>query len=187
MTGRIYVSTVKNICFWVVVSLMCMTAFNARANTVTYLLDTTLTGGSKITGTFVWTYAPEDFEGGTGEFISIEIPAPLEYWETLDPPIYLISEIQPTEIEFTITGNYHDIGLDIGIFFDDLSLTDISYIDTDTSKFGCCGNDFQDKDFTGGSITPLSAVPIPAALPLFLSALAGLGLFGWRRKRLTSV
>lgn len=29
----------------------------------------------------------------------------------------------------------------------------------------------------------ISAVPIPAALPLFGSALAALGLFGWRRKR----
>jgi hypothetical protein len=29
----------------------------------------------------------------------------------------------------------------------------------------------------------LSAVPIPAALPLFLTALAGLGLLGWRRRQ----
>ncbi len=28
----------------------------------------------------------------------------------------------------------------------------------------------------------LAAVPLPAALPLFLSALAGLGLMGWRRR-----
>ncbi len=32
----------------------------------------------------------------------------------------------------------------------------------------------------------VSAVPLPAALPLFLSALAGLGLMGWRRKRATA-
>ncbi len=31
-----------------------------------------------------------------------------------------------------------------------------------------------------------SVVPLPAALPLFLSALAGLGLIGWRRKRLAA-
>ena len=30
--------------------------------------------------------------------------------------------------------------------------------------------------------TQVSAVPLPAALPLFLSALAGLGLMGWRRR-----
>ncbi len=33
-----------------------------------------------------------------------------------------------------------------------------------------------------GGITP---VPIPAALPLFLSALGGFGFFNWRRKRIT--
>jgi hypothetical protein len=32
-------------------------------------------------------------------------------------------------------------------------------------------------------ITAVSSVPLPAALPLFASGLAGLGLLGWRRKR----
>ncbi len=38
-----------------------------------------------------------------------------------------------------------------------------------------------DTQFTG--IIMVSAVPLPAALPLFLSALAGLGLMGWRRRQ----
>jgi len=29
----------------------------------------------------------------------------------------------------------------------------------------------------------VAPVPLPAALPLFLSALAGLGLMGWRRRQ----
>jgi hypothetical protein len=32
----------------------------------------------------------------------------------------------------------------------------------------------------------IAAVPLPAALPLFGSALAGLGLIGWRRRRLAA-
>lgn len=36
---------------------------------------------------------------------------------------------------------------------------------------------------TGGSV---SAVPLPAALPLFGAVVAGLGIFGWRKKHLTS-
>lgn len=34
-----------------------------------------------------------------------------------------------------------------------------------------------------GNGAPVAATPIPAALPLFTSALGGLGLFGWRRKK----
>jgi len=38
----------------------------------------------------------------------------------------------------------------------------------------------------GPCSSTVSAVPIPATLPLFASGLAGLGLLGWRRKRKTS-
>jgi hypothetical protein len=40
-----------------------------------------------------------------------------------------------------------------------------------------------DQEFSAvGALGP-SAVPLPAALPLFATGLAGLGLLGWRRKR----
>jgi hypothetical protein len=43
----------------------------------------------------------------------------------------------------------------------------------------------QQSAFTGLSVAPssVSAVPLPATLPLFASGLAGLGLLGWRRKK----
>ena len=36
---------------------------------------------------------------------------------------------------------------------------------------------------SGASVDSMTVTPLPATLPLFGSALAGLGLFGWRRKR----
>jgi len=40
-----------------------------------------------------------------------------------------------------------------------------------------------DSDFSFVSASGAAAVPVPAALPLFMTALAGFGLLGWRRKR----
>jgi hypothetical protein len=36
------------------------------------------------------------------------------------------------------------------------------------------------------ALATLSPVPVPAALPLFVSGLGGLGLFGWRRRTKTT-
>ena len=57
-----------------------------------------------------------------------------------------------------------------------LSLSNLS---SSTVYFSAPG----DIEFTssGGTVS-VSAVPIPAALPLFGAALAGLGAFGWRRR-----
>ena len=41
-------------------------------------------------------------------------------------------------------------------------------------------------DNIGGVSLSVQAVPLPAALPLFLAALAGLGLFGWKRRYATA-
>ena len=47
---------------------------------------------------------------------------------------------------------------------------------------GKLGGESPDIDALG-TITPSSVIPIPAALPLLLSGLVGLGLIGWRRRK----
>ncbi len=176
---------------YVIFSLIgLVVAGTAHADTVTYTLDNVVLAGcapgdcnypagDEITGTFVWTYNPADFEGGSGEFTSLVIPAPLEYWE---PYVQLITQIQANQIELTGSGSFHDVGLDITIvLLQDLSLDMPSAIDLVNSKFECCGNGFRDQLFASGTITPQAAVPLPAALPLLV---CGLGIIRLRARRL---
>lgn len=103
--------------------LSLLGASAAHADTVSYTLDNVVLAGCApgdcswppgdlITGTFVWTFNPADFEGGSGEFTSLEIPAPLSLWE---PYVQLVTQIQANQIELTGNGSYHDVGLDITI------------------------------------------------------------------------
>jgi len=77
----------------------------------------------------------------------------------------------------------------IGLGTFDLSLVVLAFYDLlqcDNAISGCSGfNDvtaFADAELTY-DYTAVSVIPLPAALPLFGTALAGMGLLGWRRKR----
>ena len=181
--------------FWIVrVALFSwlaavMSVGTVQAATVSYTLDAVfLADGTQMTGEFDWTYAIGDFEGGSGVFTALEIPwRPSGTAPPLEEPGMVLT-IENNQIEITLDGNIHDYGLDIILkFVQLLSPTQSSLIDLNTSFFECCGNGFKDQPFTSGSITPaVSAVPIPAAFPLFAGGLSLLGLLGWRRKQMAA-
>ncbi len=67
----------------------------------------------------------------------------------------------------------------------DRTLTDLGTIFGFKQRWGAGAGGFVEIDVTHIWAVPtlVSAVPLPAALPLFGSALAMLGIVGWRRKR----
>jgi hypothetical protein len=64
------------------------------------------------------------------------------------------------------------MGVTASAFLDGLLAVDMCKLSSATA---CSGT-----GFVNGS---LSAVPLPGALPLFATGLAGLGLLGWRKKK----
>jgi hypothetical protein len=178
LKGRDFMNAAKNVCFWVSFSFIIMAVANAHAApvTVTYTLDNViLVDDEQITGTFYWTYSVGDFEGGSGEFTSLEIPYTPH---SLGDPD-LTTEIQTTSIEITGVGDFHDAGLDISLKFSAFTPTQSASIDLGLSSFDCCGNGFHKQDFQSGSISP-TIVPEPS-----VSFLSGLAVFGFvaRRRR----
>jgi hypothetical protein len=55
--------------------------------------------------------------------------------------------------------------------------------DTSGTSIQCGQNSDEFPGSTIFSASPVSATPLPAALPLFATGLGAMGLFGWRRKR----
>ena len=52
-----------------------LTALDVQAETVYYTLDNViLDDQTQMTGIFLWTYEIDDFENGSGQFISLSIP-----------------------------------------------------------------------------------------------------------------
>jgi len=84
----------------------------------------------QMTGSFEWTYQLGDFENGTGEFTDIYIPWYNPGLENLEMTFDMNS------IEFTLLGNWHDLGIDITLFLiEPLSPDRPSTIDTVESRF----------------------------------------------------
>lgn len=146
-------TNIKTLCFGAVLSMLLVASI-AHSDTAIYTLDDLLLdNGNQITGTFVWTFAVDDFEGGSGEFTALEIPYTI--YSLADDNLSI--DIQSGSIEISGNGDYHDAGLDITLVLSQpFSLTQSAPIDLGLSFFECCGNGFQDQFFQSGSISPSS-------------------------------
>ena len=155
----------------------------ANAAVVTYTLDSvTLESGASLTGSFDWTYDPEEFENGVGVFTSLNLPyVPNGVTQpVMDDPNITIT-LENNQIEISGDFSFHDYGIDVIMkLVQPLSPTQPSAIDLTNSKYECCGNGFSTYPFASGTIVP-AAVPIPAAVWLFGSALLGLGAIKRRK------
>lgn len=86
---------------------------------------------------------------------------------------------------FTVDSSGHLTSVDfsISVLTQQASLFNLT-LDTVGNTFSLY-NDGSDTGISTdtATFTPVSATPLPAALPLFAGGLGALGLFGWRRKR----
>ena len=108
-----------------------------------------------MTGTFVWTYTPGQFENGTGKFVNLAIP----WWGTRTTPALKIT-FETKAIEFTMIGNYHGLGLDISMrLVPPLSPVTISPIDKINIKFQVEVGVSNEGHFSSGRVVPRCPPP----------------------------
>jgi hypothetical protein len=73
---------------------------------------------------------------------------------------------------------------DLGTTFDSLfNFEGLNMVDSNGT--GTDYDEIEAPEETGGVTPTISTTPLPESLPLFAIGLAGLGFFGWRRKRRT--
>ena len=85
----------------------------------------------------------------------------------------------PAIATYTILASISSASAITGIFFDVFSDPSLPF--NGPGRQPTNGN-FVVSEFTLNA-APVSAVPLPATLPLFASGLGALGLLGWRRKK----
>lgn len=147
-----YRSHFKKVSCGVLVSLISLAAFHVYAETVYFALDNViLDDNTQITGLISWDYTVDDFENGSGQFVSLTIPHSSHNQDDL------IGTIEPGQIEITFEGNVHDDGVDIKlVLVPALTPFTSSLIDTNTtaSKYSIGGNGFNDGFFLSGRVVP---------------------------------
>ena len=95
-------------------------------------------------------------------------------------PLSVDRSVNGSTVGFNFTGfvgNFFQVGL--------IGTTDVLVIATNATNFDSNGTVALSFSLGGGGGDPFEpvATPLPAALPLFVTGLGGLGLLGWRRKR----
>jgi hypothetical protein len=101
------------------ISILAAPPAAAQTQTVTYTLDDLWLDPNitrpfdppqQMTGTFTWTYTPGDFENGSGQFLSLDIP-----WA--HPALNeLAITIDLDQIEFSLIGNFQNYSADVSLF-----------------------------------------------------------------------
>ena len=181
--------------FLIAVSAVAVLIASAQARAATVDIDFTFT--NTVTGTVVEGEIDSLTVGGTSSASAVYINsytngtnAPYSF----PTPILMMTSV--TSNAFTLdafgavtVANFNGDGL-FGSFstYVNLSITrdepseDVGgvfqSIDTGSGPYVQTGGDFGQLDYE-----PVSATPLPAALPLFATGLGAMGLLGWRRKR----
>ena len=154
--------------------LLVMASMPTQAAMVAYSLnDVILDDGRQMTGTFTWDFVEGDFENGTGLFTDLFIPS---YGS--DISALTITFDIGSSIEFSLTGNIDNAGVDITLFLlSALTSTSGANLDLSRSKYSLEVG-AQKGVYTSGSVAP---VPVPATVWLFGSGL--IGLVGLARRK----
>ena len=138
-----------------------------RADTVTYeLQDVWLlpdvthpwNDSQPMHGVLVWAYDAGDFENGSGEFVSLDLP----WWsEESDPELQ--ATIETESLEITMVGNYHDYGVDVTLqFVLPITSENGSVINIETSSFEIQRGVSYQGHVVSGSLGIVDATVCPA-------------------------
>lgn len=146
---------------------LTMSISTTQAGTLVYSLDEVflhdnrLNRTQQMTGAFEWNYQEGNFENGTGIFTELFIP-----WYGTDIEALTINFDIGKSIEFSLTGNIDNEGLNLTLFLEkSLSTSQPTLIDLDRSSFEIERGGHR-GGFVSGSILP-NLVPIPTAAWLF--------------------